>query len=370
MAKTSDLAQIIADTLNKGDGGKIAYILGTESSPTDLKDFISTGSSILDIAISNRKHGGIAVGRITELQGLEGSGKSLIGAHLIAEVQRRGGQAVLIDTETSFHEDFFRAVGIDIPKMVYINETLIEKIFEAIENIVEIVRKLDSDRLVIIVVDSVAGSTTETEAESDHGKEGYATAKALIISKAMRKITKMIGTQRIALVFTNQLRLIMGASLGQDPYTTSGGKAIGFHSSTRIRFQKARKIKNTKDGPVVGIDINATIIKNRLGPPYRVATFPCYFDFGIDDHLSWFDVMKKHGLINVPPKSAWGTWVDPETDEEIKFQRSTFTKLVLNTPERTEVVYNQMADALITSYRGRDETGKELKIELSAPAAK
>ena len=121
MAKTSDLAQIIADTLNKeSDGGKVAYILGTESTPTDLKDFISTGSSMLDIAISNRKHGGIAVGRITELQGLEGSGKSLIGAHLIAEVQRRDGTAVLIDTETSFHEDFFRAVGIDMKKMVYI----------------------------------------------------------------------------------------------------------------------------------------------------------------------------------------------------------------------------------------------------------
>ena len=253
-------------------------------------------------------------------------------------------------------------------QMVYISENLIEKIFETIESIVDIVRKRDSDRLVIIIVDSVAGATTDTEAESDHGKDGYATAKAIIISKALRKITEMIGAQRIALVFTNQLRMIMGAMPGQDPYTTSGGKAIGFHSSTRIRFQKARKIKNAKDGPVVGIDINATIIKNRLGPPYRVATFPCYFDFGIDDHLSWFDVLKKEGLIKT--SGAWATWTDPETDDEIKFQRGTFTKLVLTTPERIELVYNQMADALITSYRGRDDTGKEVKIELPAAPEK
>ena len=231
-----------------------------------------------------------------------------------------------------------------------------------IENIVEIVRSRESDKLVIIVVDSVAGSTTETESEADHGKDGYATAKALIISKALRKITKMIGDQRIALVFTNQLRLIMNAMPGQDPYTTSGGKAIGFHSSTRIRLQKARKIKNGKDGPVVGIDINATVIKSRLGPPYRVATFPCYFDFGIDDHLSWFDVLKKHGLVKT--SGAWAVWIDPETDEEIKFQRSTFSDRVLTTPKRMETVYNQIADSLITSYRSRDEIGKEVKVEL------
>ena len=122
MAKREDLAQVIADNLNKiTEGEKIAFFLDDEVSSTHLTDFISTGSSILDIAISNRPNGGIACGRITELQGLEQSGKSLIAAHMLADTQRRGGVAVLIDTETALNYDYFEAVGIDFSKMVYVN---------------------------------------------------------------------------------------------------------------------------------------------------------------------------------------------------------------------------------------------------------
>ena len=139
-ADRDELAQVIADSLNKlnKDSDQIAYFLdGKEDTPTDFTDFISTGATMLDIAISNRPHGGIAVGRITELTGLEGSGKSLVGAQLIANTQKRGGVAVLIDTETAVNPDFFKAVGIDMNKLVYVHLSTVEDIFDAITNIIE-----------------------------------------------------------------------------------------------------------------------------------------------------------------------------------------------------------------------------------------
>jgi recombination protein RecA len=217
-----ELAQIIAESLNKmnKDSDQIAFFLdGREDTPTDFTDFISTGATMLDVAISNRAYGGIAVGRITELTGLEGSGKSLIGAQLIANAQKRGGVGVLIDTETAVNPEFFKAVGIDTNKLVYVHLQTVEEIFDAITTIIEKVRSgKDKNKLVTIVVDSVAAASTKKEMEADFGKDGYATDKAIIISKAMRKITGLLGRERIALVFTNQLRQKMNAMAFSDPW--------------------------------------------------------------------------------------------------------------------------------------------------------
>ena len=223
------LADTLADSLNKKfKDNKVAYFLdGTDNTPTDIKDFISTGSSMLDLAISNRPNGGIAVGRITEINGLESSGKSLLGAHILAETQKKGGVAVYIDTETSVSQEFMDVIGIDMSKMLYLHLETVEDIFEAIVEIVTKVRESDKDRLVTIMVDSLAAATTKVELEADFDKDGWATAKAIIISKAMRKITQMIGRQKVALVFTNQLRQKLGVMFG-DPWTTSGGKALPF----------------------------------------------------------------------------------------------------------------------------------------------
>ena len=239
MASVHDvLADTLADSLNKKfKDNKVAYFLdGTDQTPTDIKDFISTGSSMLDLAISNKPNGGIAVGRITEINGLESSGKSLLGAHILAETQKKGGVAVYIDTETSVSQEFMQVIGIDMNKMLYLHLETVEDIFEAIEEIVTKVRESDKDRLVTILVDSLAAATTKVEMEADFDKDGWATAKAIVISKAMRKITQMIGRQKVALVFTNQLRQKLGVMFG-DPWTTSGGKALPFHASTRIRLK-------------------------------------------------------------------------------------------------------------------------------------
>ena len=350
--KTDDLANSLADSLNKKfKSFKVAYFLdGSEETPTDLEEWISTGSSILDLAISNRKNGGLPVGRITELTGLEASGKSLLAAHLLANTQKQGGLAVYIDTENAMNEDFAKCIGIDVSKMLYIQLETVEDIFEVIENIITKVRESDKDRLVSIVVDSVAAATTKVEQADDFDQTGWATQKAIILSKAMRKITQMIGRQRICLIFTNQLRVKLGAMFG-DPYTTSGGKAIGFHASCRLRLKAAGQIKvkvNGKD-QVIGIKTKAQVVKNRMGPPLRTAEFNILFDSGIDDYGSWLQMMKDAKLVS--QAGAWYTYTDETTGEIIKFQSKEFETKVLNDPERKDRLYNQICDSMIMDYK-------------------
>ena len=308
MSIRDELAGVLADTLNKQfKDMKVAYFLdGSDITPTDIKDFVSTGSTMLDLAISNKPNGGIAVGRITEINGLESSGKSLIGAHILAETQKKGGVAVYIDTETSVSTEFLGAIGVSVDSMLYLHLETVEDVFTAIEEIVAKVRESDRDRLVTILVDSLAGASTNVEMESDFDKEGWATSKAIIVSKALRKITQMIGRQRVALVFTNQLRAKLGVMFG-DPWTTSGGKALPFHASTRIRLKNMGQIKDTKKN-TIGMTILAQVVKNRLGPPLRSCEFPLYFESGIDDVGSWLKVMKDHSIVK--QAGAWYTITD------------------------------------------------------------
>jgi recombination protein RecA len=299
---------------------------------------------MLDLAISNKPNGGVAVGRITELNGLESSGKSLLGAHILAETQKKGGVAVYIDTETSVSTEFLGAIGVDVDSMLYLHLETIEDIFSAIEEIVAKVRESDKDRLVTILVDSLAAATTKVELEADFDKDGWATAKAIIISKAMRKITQMIGREKIALVFTNQLRQKLGVMFG-DPWTTSGGKALPFHASTRIRLKNVGQIKDTKKN-TIGIKMRAQVIKNRLGPPMRHADFELYFETGIDNEGSWLHVMKDHKLVK--QAGAWYTMKNHE-DKEIKFQSKDWSDY-LKDEEFKEYCYQLICDKVILKY--------------------
>ena len=349
MSVNDVLAKTLADSLNKKfkDTNKVAYFLdGSDTTPTDIKEFISTGSSTLDLAISNRPDGGIAVGRITEINGLESSGKSLLGAHILAETQKKDGIAVYIDTETSVSQQFMEVIGIDLNKMLYLHLETVEEIFEAIEEIVTQVRESDKDRCVTILVDSLAAASTKVEMEADYDKDGWATSKAIIISKAMRKITQMIGKHNVALVFTNQLRQKLGVMFG-DPWTTSGGKALPFHASTRIRLKNMGQIKDTAKN-VLGMKCRAQIVKNRLGPPLRHADYAMYFDRGIDNYGGWLTVMKEHNLIKI--SGAWYTLVDQNGDEH-KFLSKDWEDLITNNDELRQYVYELICDKVILKYK-------------------
>jgi recombination protein RecA len=351
-----ELSELIVAALNKSqkDGAEIATFLDAQEDPQMVSDWVSTGSTLLDLAISNRPHGGLPVGRIAELNGLEGAGKSLICAHIIADTQKKGGSAIMIDTEYAAAPAFWTAVGVNLKKMVYCRMVTVEEIFQGIENIIGTIRKEDKNRLVTIVVDSLAMASCNTEMESAHGKDGYNTSKAIIISKALRKITGLIGSQRILVVFTNQLRMNMQAMAFGDKFIVPGGKAMGFAASVRVRLTSTGAIKDSEKR-VIGTSTKATVTKNRMGPPKRNAQFEIFYDSGIQDLKSWIEFLKENGLIT----GSKAGWTFKLKSGDVKLSTSEFVKKVSEDDAFKEEVYMQICDKQIMKYRDPNSEVKD-----------
>jgi recombination protein RecA len=343
-----ELVELLANELNKAnkDGGKIAYFLDEQENPAEISDWISTGSSILDLAISNRPHGGLPVGKMVEFNGLEGTGKSLVSAHVVADTQKKGGIAVVIDTENAAAPEFWKSLGVDLSKLLYVQCETVEDIFEKMEQMIGIVRKSNKDRILTIIVDSVAAASTKVELESDHGKDGFATGKSIIISKAMRKITNMIGKQKVLTVFTNQLRQNLNAMAFGDKYVVSGGKSLAYHCSVRVRLNNTGKLKKGEE--VIGNECKAVVVKNRMGPPQRQASFDIYFDSGIADYGSWIKVLKENNLIK--QGGAYYTY-KKDDGSEWKFQSKDFVETMKTDKTLSEEVYLKICDSVIMKYK-------------------
>jgi len=363
IAGRDELAQKLADSLNKKfKDFKAVHFLGSEDTQADLSEWVSTGSTTLDLAISNRPDGGLPVGRIAEFTGLEASGKSLIMAHLLANTQKKGGIAVYIDTENALSEEFLTAIGVDVKNMLYIPLDTIEDIFETIETLIVSIRNTSKDRLVTIVVDSVAAATTKIEQEADYEKDGWATSKAIIMSKALRKITNLIGKERVILAFTNQLREKLGAMFG-DKYTTSGGKALPFHASCRVRLKSMGKLKD-KEGEIIGVQTEAQVVKNRYGPPFKKALFNIYFDSGIDDYASWLDALKKVKAIS--NSGAWYELIIQDTGEVVRFQSKDWQKILRERDDVRDYCKSVLETSSVSSYKSQSNIDAEdLEIDSS-----
>jgi recombination protein RecA len=282
---------------------------------------------------------------MVELNGLEGSGKSLLAAHIIANTQKKGGIGVFIDTETAAAPDFWKAVGVDLSKCAYVPLTTVEEIFSYMEHIIGTIRKANSDRLLTIVVDSVAAASCDTEMEAEHGKDGYNTSKSIIISKAMRKITSLIGKQRVLIVFTNQLRMNMNAMAFGDKYVVSGGKSLAYHCSVRVRLSSTGKIKKGDD--VVGNKCKAQVVKNRMGPPQRVAEFDIFFDSGVQDLASWLDFLKAKGIAT----SSKGAYDMTLGEEKFRLSAREFVERVNTDTAFKQLVYNSICNQYVMTYR-------------------
>ena len=291
----SILNDILVDSLNK-KLGDVAFILGKGDSPPETKEWLSTGSTILDTIISNNidANGGIPVGKLVEISGEAATGKSLLSYMILKDCQDKGGIPVLIDTENAANEDFLRLIGLEFypeGSLVYIQVDSIEAVFKAIEDIIRRIRENDKDKLCCIVWDSVAGTSTDAEIQGDYGDATVGLA-ARLIGQGLRKIIRFIGTQRVSLVFLNQIRQKIGVFFGDDT-VTPGGKAIPFFAAVRIRLYSGGKVKAGKD--VLGVGIRPKIVKNRMGPPHREADLKMYFNRGLIDEEGWIDILLKFG---------------------------------------------------------------------------
>lgn len=371
---TGDLIKTL-NTKFKGTSEKSAFYLSDSEVTSEVTGWVPSGNDILDIVMSNRPHGGYAIGRITEISGLEGSGKSLLAAHALKNTQKLGGVAVYIDTESAVSEEYLTAIGVDVSELIYMPMDALENIFQAVETIISKVREANKDRLVTIVVDSIMGASTLLELESTYEKDGYATSKAIILSKAMRKLPLLLARQNILLILTNQLRVNMGVTFGEK-YTTSGGKAVGFASSLRLRLSPLSKIK-VKDSngieAIVGVKTNAKVTKNRMGPPLRDVNYDIYFDSGVDNYGSWLETLKDHKVVT--SGTLWslplvgnlegmeitnpdgGETKKAFPDNIWKFKSKDFASWLQANPKLKEALYDIICDKLIMKYRLNEDFG-------------
>lgn len=323
------LSKLLIKEFNKDEEktGKLAWNLSVDlDNPTEVKEWISTGSTLLDYNIANKKDGGVPVGKLTEISGEEASGKSLMCAHIIANTQKKGGLAVLCDTENAYNPDFGHQIGVDNDKLVYLQPRTIEEVGESIEKVILLTKQKAKDKLVTIIWDSVAGTPSQAEIEGTYDPNDRIGVTAKALAKMMRKLTQTWGKERICMIFTNQLKTKIGVMYG-DPMTTPGGKAIPYHASVRIRLTRSTLDKDetgSEQLEALGVNTNCKVVKNRCGPPLRKCKFLISFARGIEDVDSWFDYLHEQGVIK---KSAGYCSVDDGPMKGEKWREKQWAEL-------------------------------------------
>jgi recombination protein RecA len=249
---------------------------------------IPTGSLSLDIALGV---GGVPRGRVTEIYGPEGSGKTTLAQHIVAEAQRVGGIAAFIDMEHALDPAYAARCGVDVKNLYISQPDTGEQALEIAEALIR------SGAVDVVVVDSVAALVPRAEIEGEMG-DSHPGLQARLMSQALRKLSGAIKQSNTAMIFTNQLRHKIGVMYG-NPETTSGGMALKFYASVRLDVRRIQSIK--QQGEVIGNRTRVRVKKNKVAPPFRVAEFDIMYNEGISragdvlDTAVLMDIVEKRG---------------------------------------------------------------------------
>ena len=254
-------------------------------------EVIPTGALSMDLALGV---GGIPRGRVVEIFGPEGSGKTTLMLHVIANAQKAGGLAAFIDAEHALDPAYAKRLGVNLDDLLVSQPDSGEEALTICETLAR------SNALDVIVIDSVAALVPKAELE---GEMGMATMglQARLMSQALRKLTAILAKAKTTCIFTNQMREKVGVMFG-NPETTPGGKALKFYASVRIDIRRKDAIKDS-DGNIIGNHVRVKIVKNKVAPPFAEAEFDILFNHGINREGNILDVGLEEGVVE--KKGAW-----------------------------------------------------------------
>ncbi len=317
--------QATLDRLDKTFGKGTVMKLG--DNPIQNLEVIPTGSLTLDTALGV---GGFPKGRVIEIYGPESSGKTTLAIHAIAEVQKQGGIAAMVDAEHAFDQFYAKSLGVDVDNLLISQPDNGEQALEIADNLIR------SGAIDLLIVDSVAALTPRAEIEGEMG-DSQMGLQARLMSKALRKLTASISKAGCCCIFINQLREKIGVMFG-NPETTTGGNALKFYASVRIDIRRASAIK---DGDkILGNRTRVKIVKNKVAPPFKKAEFDIMYGAGISKVGEIIDIGVEHDIIK---KS--GSWFSYE-DTKLGQGRDAVKALISDNPELMDELEQKIKEAI------------------------
>jgi recombination protein RecA len=288
---------------------------------------IPSGSVGLNVALGV---GGYPRGRVVEIYGPESSGKTTLAIHAMAEVQKQGGIAAIIDAEHAFDRFYAEKLGVDTNELLIAQPDCGEQALDIAD---ELIRSAAVD---LVVIDSVAALTPKAEIEGDMG-DNRVGLQARLMSQALRKLTATINKTQTTCIFINQLREKIGVMFGS-PETTTGGNALKFYASVRIDIRKSTAIKDGDE--ILGNQVKVKVIKNKVAPPFKKAEFDLMFNEGISRAGELVDLGTEHGIL-----SKAGSWYSYDGNK-LAQGRDGAKKVLLDNPELAAEIEEKLMAAL------------------------
>jgi recombination protein RecA len=343
--------------INKKVGANLAHDLRGDN-PTEVKDWIPTGSRWLDSIICRGQLAGIPVGKIVEIAGLESTGKSYMAAQIAANAQKKDLDVIYFDSESAIDPGFLENAGCDLDRLLYVQAQSVEFVLETIEELLG-----SNENRMLFIWDSLALTPAISDVDGDFNPQSSMAVKARILSKAMSKLTVPIANAQSTLLILNQLKTNITNNVAEamtTPFVTPGGKALTYAYSLRIwltgRKAKASFVTDER-GFRIGSEVKSTLKKSRFGTQGRQCTFKILWggDVFIQDEESWFEAIK--GSKNIEQKGAWYNLIYEDATSE-KFQAAKWNEKLKSEKFRNRIL-QIMDEEVIMRFESRTGDASE-----------